>query len=595
LGIDHVLFGSRVGRVVIAPSTCFNFVLLGVALLTIEVETRRGRRPAQWLALIAATSALTSVGGYLYGMSSTLVSGGPHVAMAAHTAVNFMLLSFAVLGSRPEAGVMRAINSDGPGGVMARRMLPTFVLLSVLLAWLRLWGESAGLYSAEAGIIAYMVADVLLFVVLVVRNAELLTKMDEHRRRVEEQLLRAKRAADAASEAKSAFVANISHEIRTPLTGILGFADLCLDPSMSDRDRLEHIKTIRRNGEHLLTVINDVLDLAKVEAGKVQVESLVGSPMQIVRDVIEMVRPSAEAKYLKLDVQMKAPVPRMIRTDPMRLRQSLLNLVGNAIKFTQEGGVTVIVSMATPTYAADPILQIDVIDTGVGINEEQQKQLFKAFLQSDATTTPKLGGTGLGLSIAKEMAKLLGGDLTVRSSPGKGSIFTFSLRTGPLIGVALEGSTEATNQPPLPPTQAVSAKPETLAVRVLVAEDGLDNRQLIRIRLRMAGATVQVASDGAAACVAALDALEHKQPFDLILMDMQMPIMDGCEATLQLRNRGYDKPIIALTANADSTSRQKCMRAGCNAFLTKPIDPAELIATVRRWTAQPTTAATQAA
>ena len=401
------------------------------------------------------------------------------------------------------------------------------------------------------------------------------------RKQIEGELLEAKATAEAASRAKSAFVANMSHEIRTPMTAILGYADLLTHPTQSDDERKRCIQTIRRNGEHLLAVINDILDVSKIEAGKMTVERIAASPSQVINDVAALMKVRALDKNLAFDVRYIGPIPQTIETDPTRLRQILMNLIGNSIKFTHNGGIKLLVSMAGAADAPHPQLRFDVIDTGVGLTKEQQGMLFRPFAQADSSTTRKFGGTGLGLTISKRLAVMLGGDLTVRSEPGVGSTFSLTVQTGPLRDVPMIDA-------PRPLADAADAAADRLDSirlegRVLLAEDGPDNRVLITFYLRQAGLEVVEVENGALARDRALDALRRGNPFDLILMDMQMPELDGYGATAALRQRGYRNPIVALTAHAMGGDREKCLAAGCDDFAVKPIDHAALIAMLKKF------------
>jgi len=384
------------------------------------------------------------------------------------------------------------------------------------------------------------------------------------------QLRQATTAAEAANRAKSEFLANMSHEIRTPMTAILGFADLLRDPAASPADRANWIETIRRNGHHLLAILNDILDISKIEAGQMTVERIVCDLRQIIDEVVGMMQERAAAKALTLAVEWRQNVPRTICSDPTRLRQILINLLGNAIKFTGSGSVRLVLRGGD---ADDAHLFIDVIDTGIGMSAQEISRLFQPFTQADASTTRRFGGTGLGLVISKRLAQMLGGDLTVCSVPGRGSTFTLSLSTGG------ESVACATAQPAdsIPVAEEAGALRGT---RVLLAEDGVDNRRLIEFHLSRAGAHVTVADNGVEACRLAWDALEKGQPFHVILMDMQMPRMDGYQATAHLRAAGYRLPIIALTAHVMSGDREKCLAAGCDEFLGKPIERKMLLATV---------------
>jgi CheY-like chemotaxis protein/HPt (histidine-containing phosphotransfer) domain-containing protein len=373
----------------------------------------------------------------------------------------------------------------------------------------------------------------------------------------------------------------MSHEIRTPMTAILGYADLLTHPTQSDEERRRCIQTIRRNGEHLLAVINDILDVSKIEAGKMTVEKIAASPSQVINDVAALMKVRAMDKNLAFDVRYIGPIPQTIQSDPTRLRQILMNLIGNAIKFTHRGSIKLLVSMADAVEATYPRLRFDVIDTGVGMTPEQQTLLFRPFAQADSSTTRKFGGTGLGLTISKRLAVMLGGDLTVRSEAGMGSTFSLTVHTGSLTGVPMLDAPRAMADS----SETASSRFEhvRLSGRVLLAEDGPDNRVLITFYLRQAGLDVEEVENGKLARDHALDALRRGNPYDLILMDMQMPELDGYGATAALREGGYRSPIVALTAHAMGGDREKCLAAGCDDFAVKPIDHVALMSTLRKF------------
>ncbi|MCC6677998.1 MAG: response regulator [Phycisphaerales bacterium] len=387
--------------------------------------------------------------------------------------------------------------------------------------------------------------------------------------------------AQAATRAKSDFLANMSHEIRTPMTAIVGFADLLLTPDQPPEERAEAIHTIRRNADHLLSIINDILDLSRIETGKLTVQPVPTHPLRIVEEVYSLMHVRAREKGISLRVVYAMPVPERINTDPARLRQILLNLVGNAVKFTQRGEVTLTLGLRREPA---PAIEFTVTDTGIGMSPEEMARLFEPFTQADGTMSRRFGGTGLGLAICRHLSTMLGGEIRVASEPGRGSSFTLSLPTGPLEGVAMRERTRA-DDPGSRPRSAIPAEPApdpACTARVLLAEDGPDNQRLITHYLRRGGIAVEVVDNGAAAVEHALAAAAAGRAFDVVLMDMQMPGLDGYSATGLLREKGYRGPIIALTAHAMDGDRERCLRSGCDEYLTKPVNAAALVETVRR-------------
>ena len=403
-------------------------------------------------------------------------------------------------------------------------------------------------------------------------------KRDAEIRELNEQLAESAQAAESANLAKSEFLANMSHEIRTPMTAILGFSEVVLG-NVRDPENVDGLKTIRRNGEHLIDIVNDILDLSKIESGKMGVEQIECSPCQILSDVASLMRVRSSAKGLPLEVEYDGPIPQYIHSDPTRLRQILINLVGNAIKFTEAGKVRVIARLLDAD-SVEPKLKIDIVDTGIGMTEEQLAKLFQPFVQADTSTTRKFGGTGLGLTISRRLAEMLGGGVSVHSTVAQGSTFSVTVSTGPL------GTVKLVDGPAEPGVSAEEvAKPADgnvrLDCRILLAEDGPDNQRLISFILKKAGADVSLAENGQIALDLALIARDESAPFDVILMDMQMPVMDGYTATAKLREAGYTATIIALTAHAMASDREKCLAAGCDDFSTKPIDRNKLLKLVR--------------
>ena len=396
----------------------------------------------------------------------------------------------------------------------------------------------------------------------------------------ERALVEARTQADAANQAKSQFLANMSHEIRTPLTAILGHADLIresLPVAQISESVAGLLDTIERSGHQLLGIISDVLDVTKIEAGKMTMELAPVDPVRLVRDTLEAHRSRASAKGVLLTHTIVGAIPEQVLTDPTRVRQIVDNHVANAVKFTQTGSVTLRLSALS---GPDEGLRIDVEDTGIGLSEAAQTTIFQAFMQADTSTTRRYGGTGLGLRISRTLARMLGGDITVESTVGRGSVFTATV-----LATALPA--EPVSVTPTAPAgvSITSSSPNPLAgVRILLAEDGTENRRLIKAFLERAGATVEAVEDGRQAVARPCDGrfdgtLSVTPEFDLFVTDIQMPELDGYGAVRLLRERGSVLPMLALTADAQQSTRDACVAAGANAFATKPVDRKALITT----------------
>jgi signal transduction histidine kinase len=525
-----------------------------------------------WIALGATVAAVLVAGGWTGNAAD---EDAARVVAAAGSSIVTMTSAGEVLGLNPAAERLFGRTSAATRGKSIRALLPALDLGTAprerLVEEMALRADHSLLPVAltlggSGNLCVATVTDVthekrnegrLLFETAAMQNAGL-------------SLLKAKDAAEAASRFKSEFLAHVSHEIRTPMTAIQGYTEQLLRGNMTEGEARDALLTIQRNGIYLLQILNDLLDLSKIEANKLEIVRTDCAPLEVVRDVVRLFRARADEKGLFLRIEAAGPIPDLVRTDPLRLRQILVNLVSNALKFTRDGGITISLGLE---HAQDGRreLGIRVTDTGIGMTEAHLAQLFEPFHQGDTEVFRHFGGTGLGLAISRRLARLLDGDIRVESRPGSGSAFRLGLDVGSLSGVAmLEASVEPASGMP-------AAEEQRIVGRVLLAEDGVDSQRLIAMILRKAGAEVTVVDDGDRAFDATMAAAAAGRPFDLVIMDMQMPRVDGHEATLRLRRANYRGPIMVLTASAVPGDRERCLSAGCDGFAAKPLDRAAFL------------------
>ncbi len=394
----------------------------------------------------------------------------------------------------------------------------------------------------------------------------------EDRKSFEDKLREAQRTAELANDAKTHFLANMSHEIRTPLNAIMGFTELLTDPEHSTEEKMKNVAIVRRNCHQLLKIVDEILDISKVEAGELETEKVETKIIELLSEVKALMRVQAGKKGIELNFETTSRVPVRVLTDSTRLRQILLNIIGNALKFTKEGSVSVSTRFTT-NMDGNCFLVFTVKDTGVGIDQQSAQKIFQPFSQADTSTTRLFGGTGLGLALARRLARALGGDVElIKSAPGEGSTFVISIE----VEVPEQEEWDrldaiADEIVPVMPVENFDTS-KLRGKRILLVEDAEDNQFLIQQFLSRTGCVVEIANNGAEGVTKALN-----NEYEVILMDIQMPFVDGYQATSQLRSAGYSKPIIALTAHALNEERDKCLRTGCTSHLTKPINRRQLI------------------
>ncbi len=549
----------------LAPNTSLCFVLMGFALAVFSSSRGKAIIPSAAV-IVALTVGIASFVGFAF-TTTTSASLGPYAPMAFPMNLCFLMLGTAAIALRPDTGIAKLFTDKSIGSVLVRRLLPVVVLAPFVISIVRLLAVHHGLLPSAVATALAIVITILFIVYLIISTAIMLNISDARRQHAEqqmqilaEQLREEATKSKAANQSKSLFLANMSHEIRTPINGVLGTSEIL---SMRDLDPevRKLVGIVRASGETLLRVINDILDFSKIEAGKLEIERTPCNLSILVNDIVVLYQAQAEARGISMSVDIPEKDPPIASADPVRIKQILANLISNAIKFTSSGEVRVALEF---TEIDENRIQamLSVKDTGIGIPVDRQSVIFDHFTQVDESTHRRFGGTGLGLAICKRLVELMGGDITLTSQAGHGSIFVVRLE----LPTVKAGDEKVI---PLEPIQFPSGR------RFLLAEDNEVNAMVATALLESLGCSVHVVGDG----LSAIAAVASKQ-FDAVLMDIHMPICDGLEATRTIRQIPdvANIKIIALTASALSEDRRACLEAGIDGFLSKPFTRDGLVA-----------------
>jgi signal transduction histidine kinase/ActR/RegA family two-component response regulator len=565
---DRILFSDRPFFRDMDGFTAAAFMITGIGYVSLDSYFKKISF-CQALCIVGIFPPLLVVTAYCYGVT-WFYRQNPNITVAPYLSICFILIALGSCFARPRTYLCQIFVARDVRGIMLRRLIPLVFLLSLILGWLRLRGEQAGLLTAQGSTALFSVMLAALFCLAIAWTLISVSRLERSRDEARAALLEAKEAAESSNLAKSDFLANVSHEIRTPINGIIGMTDLALESELTGSQR-EYLGMVKSSAHSLLGLINDVLDFSKIEAGHLRFESIHFSVRDCVRETLEALQVRARAKGLALGAWIDPQIPETLVGDPARLRQILTNLVDNAIKFTGRGEIALEINREADHF--DHIsLHFAVRDTGIGIPADKLKLIFEAFVQADGSTTRRYGGTGLGLGICRKLVEQMQGRIWVESTPSKGSVFNFTAHfpTSKTSGESGEASNAI--------SQAAEQRTHR-ALRILVAEDNRVNQAVAVGMLENQGHILTLAENGREA----VRFYQRERP-DLILMDVQMPELDGFGATREIRaaeeRSGYRTPIVAMTAYAMTGDSERCLLAGMDAYLSKPLNKERLLKTI---------------